>query len=92
MATQFIVFLKYFITFVISWLTLWRFTANMNLPHCLSHVVEYAPIYAVLALGVWAASSVICGVFTFNDCNQAKLELVGEIGEARKHLKQRKVI
>ncbi|KAK5978691.1 Dolichol-phosphate mannosyltransferase subunit 3, partial [Trichostrongylus colubriformis] len=51
-----------------------------------------APIYAVLLLGIYAASSVVYGVATFNDCPSAKDELVKEIKEAQEDLRKRKII
>ncbi|ETN68348.1 Dolichol-phosphate mannosyltransferase subunit 3 [Necator americanus] len=59
---------------------------------CFRHVVLYAPIYAVLLLGIYAMASVVHGVLTFNDCQAAREELVKEIKEAREDLKKRKII
>ncbi|RCN50233.1 Dolichol-phosphate mannosyltransferase subunit 3 [Ancylostoma caninum] len=59
---------------------------------CFRHIVLYAPVYAVLLLGVYAVVSVVHGVLTFNDCPAAKDELLQEIKEAREDLKKRKVI
>ncbi|KAL6739618.1 hypothetical protein Aduo_013052 [Ancylostoma duodenale] len=59
---------------------------------CFRHLVLYAPVYAVLLLGVYAVASVVHGVFTFNDCPAAKEELLQEIKEAREDLKKRRVI
>ncbi|KJH41096.1 Dolichol-phosphate mannosyltransferase subunit 3 [Dictyocaulus viviparus] len=59
---------------------------------CLHHLVLYAPVYAVLLLGVYASLSVVHGVVTFNDCPSAKEELLREIQEARDDLKRRKII
>ncbi|CAJ0602715.1 unnamed protein product [Cylicocyclus nassatus] len=61
-------------------------------PDCFRHLVLYAPIYAVLLLGVYALTSVVHGVMTFNDCRDAKEELVREIKEAREDLKKKKII
>ncbi|CAI2350718.1 unnamed protein product [Caenorhabditis sp. 36 PRJEB53466] len=59
---------------------------------CLHTFVYYAPIYAVLTLGIYAVFNVVSGVATFNDCSAAKEELLREIKEAREELKQKKII
>ncbi|WKY04947.1 hypothetical protein Q1695_005729 [Nippostrongylus brasiliensis] len=59
---------------------------------CFRHAVLYAPVYAVLLLGIYALASVVYGVITFNDCAAARVELLQEIKEAREDLSKRKVI
>mmetsp|Transcript_16690 Transcript_16690/g.33221 ORF Transcript_16690/g.33221 Transcript_16690/m.33221 type:complete len:95 (-) Transcript_16690:444-728(-) len=53
--------------------------------------VAYAPVWAVLALGVYAAGAVAVGVATFADCPEAAAELEGQIAEARAELTRRGV-
>uniref|UniRef100_A0A915EKE1 Dolichol-phosphate mannosyltransferase subunit 3 n=1 Tax=Ditylenchus dipsaci TaxID=166011 RepID=A0A915EKE1_9BILA len=50
------------------------------------------PLLVVLTLGVYAASTVIYGVITFNDCTAAKQDLIKEISEAKADLRKRKII
>nr|CDJ93013.1 Dolichol-phosphate mannosyltransferase subunit 3 domain containing protein [Haemonchus contortus] len=59
---------------------------------CFRHLLLYAPIYAVIFLGIYALTSVIYGVATFNDCPGAKEELMREIKEAQDDLRKRKII
>lgn len=42
--------------------------------------------------GIYAVCSVLYGVATFNDCSQAREELIKEIEEAKQDLRERKVI
>lgn len=50
-----------------------------------------APVYVVVFLGIYAVCSVLYGVATFNDCPQARAELVTEIEHAKVDLRKRKV-
>ncbi|GJQ75393.1 hypothetical protein Trydic_g23568 [Trypoxylus dichotomus] len=51
-------------------------------------LILYSPVIAVLLFGVYAASVVLYRVFTFNDCEEAAIELHKEIAEARTDLKK----
>ncbi|CAD6196155.1 unnamed protein product [Caenorhabditis auriculariae] len=68
------------------------FSVLSYIPKFLLHFVLYAPIYAIIGLGIYALFSVVYGVSKFNDCPEARKELVEEIKEARTDLKKRKVI
>ena len=47
------------------------------------------PVYAIIFLGIYALSSVIYKVVTFEDCNDAAVELSEEIEGAKKKLKEK---
>mmetsp|Transcript_16322 Transcript_16322/g.24061 ORF Transcript_16322/g.24061 Transcript_16322/m.24061 type:complete len:109 (-) Transcript_16322:249-575(-) len=51
--------------------------------------IDYAPIWAILALGIWAASSVVYGVLLFRSCPEAAMELDGQVKEAKAELSRR---
>ncbi|KAJ6640236.1 Dolichol-phosphate mannosyltransferase subunit 3 [Pseudolycoriella hygida] len=51
--------------------------------------VKVAPVILVLLFGVYAASTVLYRVFTFNDCPEAAEELQRQIKEAREDLMSR---
>ncbi|CAI5449658.1 unnamed protein product [Caenorhabditis angaria] len=94
MASQLFLYLAHVIPFATLWiLSVFEVIPTFSyLPDFTHHFVLFAPIYTVLLLGFYAIFSVIHGVSTFNDCNDAKQELVQEIKEAREDLKKRKII
>lgn len=51
--------------------------------------VRWAPLWGILALGLYALMSVIYGVLTFEDCPEAALELERQVQEARAEMKRR---
>jgi Dolichol-phosphate mannosyltransferase subunit 3 (DPM3) len=55
-------------------------------------VVDFAPLWAILLLGMYAATSIIYKVLTFNDCTDATAELEGQIKEAKAEMRRRKII
>ncbi|KAL9182675.1 hypothetical protein ACHAXT_013327 [Thalassiosira profunda] len=50
-------------------------------------LVQYLPLWAVVALGVYALASVVYKVATFGDCPEAASELAGEIAAAKARLR-----
>mmetsp|Transcript_23454 Transcript_23454/g.55566 ORF Transcript_23454/g.55566 Transcript_23454/m.55566 type:complete len:116 (+) Transcript_23454:80-427(+) len=55
-------------------------------------LIRYLPIFAILLLGVYAASSVIYGVMIFKDTPEASTELDLQITEAKQEMTKRGVI
>jgi len=51
-----------------------------------------APILVIASFGLYALCSVLYGVFTFNDCPEAREELVNEIKQAKVELRKRNII
>jgi len=98
MATQLQHFALTALIFIIPWLCI-CFNAVpagiSSLLHLNSHRLEWtvgAPVVVLAALGFYAMGSVIYGVYTFNDCPEARRELIGEIEEAKRDLRRRRVI
>ena len=54
--------------------------------------VQYAPIWAIVLLGLYAVSSVIYGVITFHDTPDAAAELEIQIQEAIHEMTRRGII
>mmetsp|Transcript_29408 Transcript_29408/g.59833 ORF Transcript_29408/g.59833 Transcript_29408/m.59833 type:complete len:126 (+) Transcript_29408:349-726(+) len=48
--------------------------------------IRYMPVYAIFGLGMYALSSVLYKVATFEDCKAAAVELNKEIEDAKKKL------
>ena len=55
-------------------------------------LVLYAPIWAVLALGIYAAGSVVSGVIGFGDAPEAAAEIDRQVLEAKAEMNQRGVL
>uniref|UniRef100_A0A1I7YHV4 Dolichol-phosphate mannosyltransferase subunit 3 n=1 Tax=Steinernema glaseri TaxID=37863 RepID=A0A1I7YHV4_9BILA len=55
-------------------------------------LIAYAPIIAIVLLGIYAVLSVLHGVATFNDCEYAKVSLQEEIKEARIDLAMKNLV
>ncbi|KAK0397817.1 hypothetical protein QR680_002283 [Steinernema hermaphroditum] len=83
MASQLVKYLAVVTVFALFWLSL------LPLDYV---IITYAPIIAIMLLGIYAVLSVLYGVATFNDCEYAKVSLQKEISEARADLAERKLI
>ncbi|CAA94605.1 putative dolichol-phosphate mannosyltransferase subunit 3 [Caenorhabditis elegans] len=94
MVSQLVTYSAHVILFVLVWLLAYTDVVPVlsYLPECLHCLVNYAPFFAVLFLGIYAVFNVVYGVATFNDCAEAKVELLGEIKEAREELKRKRII
>jgi dolichyl-phosphate mannosyltransferase polypeptide 3 len=57
-----------------------------------NRVLDWAPLWAILALAVYAGGSVVYGVATFRDCPEAATEIEQQVKEARKELKRRGIL
>jgi hypothetical protein len=57
-----------------------------------SHLIDYAPILFILALGVYALLSVAYGVFMLRDCPEASKELEHQIQKAREDMIRRGIM
>ncbi|CAB3410050.1 unnamed protein product [Caenorhabditis bovis] len=94
MVSQAVIFLGHLVPLTLIWVACVHniIPVNNYLPEFAHHFVLYAPIFAVIMLGIYAVGSVVYGVATFNDCAEAREELIQEIKEAREDLKKRKVL
>lgn len=54
--------------------------------------IVFAPLWCLIALGIYLLSLLINGVLTYRDCPEGSLELEGEIAEAKKEMKKRGII
>jgi hypothetical protein len=52
-------------------------------------LIKFAPLWAVLGLGVYAVSNLIHGVSNMSDCPDASKEIEQNVKEARKEMKKR---
>mmetsp|Transcript_1902 Transcript_1902/g.2781 ORF Transcript_1902/g.2781 Transcript_1902/m.2781 type:complete len:107 (-) Transcript_1902:277-597(-) len=55
-------------------------------------LIWYAPIWAILALGVYAVVTIIHSVLAFDDCPEAAAEIDTQVKEARVALKKRGIL
>ncbi|EFP08573.1 hypothetical protein GCK72_014298 [Caenorhabditis remanei] len=94
MASQLVIYSAHVILLVLVWLLAYTEVVPIlsYLPECAHNLVYYAPLLAVFFLAIYAAFNVIYGVATFNDCAEAKSELLSEIKEAREELKRKRII
>ena len=54
--------------------------------------VKWAPLEAVIVLGLYAVGSIAIGLANFRDFPEAAAELDGQIQEAKKEMTRRKII
>ena len=80
-----------FITYAVGFFAIWSFALSAK-PDGLSLIVDYAPVWAILMLGLYAVFSVLHGVANFRDCPDAAAEIEQQVVEARKELKRRGII
>ncbi|CAO4374187.1 unnamed protein product [Caenorhabditis nigoni] len=94
MASQLIIYSAHVVLLVLVWLLAYTEVVPVlsYLPECAHFLVYYAPFFAVFFLGIYAAFNVIYGVATFNDCAEAKVELLQEIKQAKAELKDKGII
>ena len=85
------VFAAYGATFLAIWY--YALNSKKEWPNVkLDLLIDFGPLWAILVLGLYAASSVVVGVVNFRDCPEAAVELNQEIVEAKEELKRRGII
>ncbi|CAL7936278.1 unnamed protein product [Xylocopa violacea] len=69
-------------------------TENLNLPFIIEwkHLFLFVPLIVLFLFGLYAAIVVLYRVFTFNNCQNAAVELQEQIEEAKKDLHNKGVI
>jgi len=82
------VFLSYGILFFSVWYYCLQ-VDDFGLPPLL---VKFAPIWALLALGLSLLFRLFLGVVTYQDCPEAAVEIERQILEAKAEMKKRKII
>lgn len=84
-----------FLLYAVLFLAVWQ-GAKMNQDETAGIgtkiLVDFAPLWAVVALGVYALSTIIYNVMTFNDCPEAAKEIDENVKEAKAEMKKRKII
>lgn len=55
-------------------------------------VITFAPIFAIILLGLYLLSRLVIGVLAFEDCPDAAKEIDTQIAEAKTEMKRRKLI
>lgn len=90
MATQLTIYLTILTPLLLIWsysLYATNSTNNKNF-----NIILSLPFVGIITLGIYALGSVINGVTKFNDCREAREELIQEIQEAKEDLRKRKII
>ena len=87
-----------FLSLVILVLSLWKSALNNIVslqralpfsPSANAVIITYLPLWALIMLGIYALTSVLVRVATFEDCSDAGVELGREIEEAKLRLEKR---
>jgi hypothetical protein len=85
------VFIAYGAVFLAIWYKALSFRneAKVELSKDVDLLIAYAPVWAVLGLGIYAVSNLIIGVSNMSDCPDAAKEIEQNVKEARKDMKKR---
>ncbi|KAI1725874.1 dolichol-phosphate mannosyltransferase subunit 3 (DPM3) domain-containing protein [Ditylenchus destructor] len=92
MATQLAIFLSIASPFLLAWIIVFGEMVPGIYGALRTQLLVGTPLLVIAILGIYAASSVIYGVLTFNDCSEARQELIEEVSQAKADLRRRKVI
>lgn len=89
------IFLSYGIVFIAIWQTLLKqedtviksASEKLNIPSFhLRILIEYAPIWLIVSLGVYAVSSIGISMLNFKDCPEAAAEIDQQVKQAKAEL------
>jgi len=86
------VFLVYGVVFLAVWQGVKMNQDEATASPAAKILVNFAPIWAIVALGIYALSTIIYNVMTFNDCPEAAKEIDEQVKEAKAEMKRRKII
>ena len=82
-----------FLTYGVAFLSVWYYAllnqTEWNLPPLL---VTFAPLWAIIVLGVVLLTRLILGVLAYQDCPEAAKEIEEQITEAMAEMKKRRII
>mmetsp|Transcript_9786 Transcript_9786/g.18746 ORF Transcript_9786/g.18746 Transcript_9786/m.18746 type:complete len:103 (+) Transcript_9786:102-410(+) len=84
-----------FTTYAVGFIAIWSIAVSSKPADggpLVDVLMDWAPVWAILALGVYAAVSIFYGVANFRDCPEAATEIEQQVIEARKELKRRGII
>ncbi len=86
------VFAAYGFAFLAIWSMALQKRAQYALSNEVSLLIELAPLWVVIAIGIYLLTLLVHGVLNFKDCPEAAAELEQEIAVARVELKSRGII
>jgi hypothetical protein len=86
------VFIAYAIVFFSLWLIALQRNDKQDLPPFCILLIQWAPVWAVLSVGVYLLFVLVSGVLDCKDCPEAAAELDLEIDMARRELRKRRII
>ena len=89
---RFQVFAVYAVTFFSIWYMVILKKAEWELSPGALILVDFAPIWAVVLVGLYLLSVLIIGVMQFEDCPQAAKELDSDVKAAKEEMKKRGII
>ncbi|CAK5074142.1 unnamed protein product [Meloidogyne enterolobii] len=96
MATQLTLFFIRFLPFLTVWTILFLQPSFFNfMPWLITQRIQlliYSPLILIGSLGIYAVLTIIYGVATFNDCKNAREELIKQVAEAKEDLRKRGII
>lgn len=85
-----------FLTFAVAFGSAWYYALSHRRDWSLSEesslAILLAPVIAIVALGVYLLSRLVWGVLSYEDFPEASKEIEGQIEEAKKELRKRKII
>jgi Dolichol-phosphate mannosyltransferase subunit 3 (DPM3) len=80
------VFLSNGIGWLAAWIVLMKQQDETNI------ILKFAPLWAIIILGIYLLTLLVFGVRSFSDCPEAGRELVKDILEAEHDMRKRGVI
>ena len=94
------VFLSYGVAFIATWFycllnknkIITSTATTTSQQQVIDVAITFAPIFAIVILGIYLLSRLILGVLAFEDCPDAAKEIDAQIAEAKTDMKRRKVI
>lgn len=84
-----------FLVYGVLFLSIWQgamMTMDETTTGSTAILIQFAPVWGILLLGVYALATILYNVSTFNDCPDAAAELDKQIKEAKAEMTKRKVI
>lgn len=82
-----------FLTYAVAFFSLWYMALKKKDEFDLSPagvlLIDLAPLWAIVAVGIYLLSVLIIGVLGFRDCPEAAVELEKEIQEAKQDARKR---
>lgn len=80
------------IAFLSSWYMALQKKEEWNLSTKSTLLVDFAPLWAIIAVGLYLLTVLVLGVISFEDCPQAAKEIDLQVKEAKAEMKKRGII